>query len=271
MSTNWYVHRNGNRMGPYSSAELQEFADEGRLTARDLVWCDGMSDWVEARTVLKPSHMRASVRPPADDRFDEEPVRHETGTRSEFPGRLITTGFFLFALLTYFLPWVDVHGGFLSLNYQSGLQTAFGGLSDSSSLLDLFGVRRFRLDREAVRAAPMMAAFGGLLLVGIVLGLAVPAGWWRMGLAGGCAVAASVLLMAQVGMGFPINEVVAVANADPNIRQVFRDPIQLFNGDVLRVSTTPWLWLSAMLTLGALGGLVIEHAAVFTWNKRNRD
>ena len=50
MSKQWYVSRPGDpkRFGPYDDEKLKQLAQDGRLQPNDLVWQDGMADWVEA-------------------------------------------------------------------------------------------------------------------------------------------------------------------------------------------------------------------------------
>ena len=51
MSQDWYYAINNQQHGPVSEAELRDLADRGRLGPRDLVWKDGMAEWVPASTV----------------------------------------------------------------------------------------------------------------------------------------------------------------------------------------------------------------------------
>lgn len=63
MAQDWYYAVNNKQSGPVSFDELRDLAAKGRLNAEDLVWQDGMPEWVAARTVkdLMP-------RAPARDR-----------------------------------------------------------------------------------------------------------------------------------------------------------------------------------------------------------
>jgi hypothetical protein len=54
----WYVYRAGHRHGPMPSIELALLAKTNVLQHSDLIWCDGLPDWVEAGGVsglLSPS------------------------------------------------------------------------------------------------------------------------------------------------------------------------------------------------------------------------
>lgn len=51
MSEEWYVHRNGQQIGPLSSSQLQQMADAGSLGPNDLVAKVGGSSWTPASQV----------------------------------------------------------------------------------------------------------------------------------------------------------------------------------------------------------------------------
>jgi len=48
MSAEWYYTTNKTQMGPVTWAELRELADGGLLKPHDMVWTDGMDEWVKA-------------------------------------------------------------------------------------------------------------------------------------------------------------------------------------------------------------------------------
>ncbi|MEI8229456.1 MAG: DUF4339 domain-containing protein [Planctomycetota bacterium] len=47
----WYYSRDGKRVGPLSASDLKKAADNGHLTRADLVWKEGLSEWVQATRV----------------------------------------------------------------------------------------------------------------------------------------------------------------------------------------------------------------------------
>ncbi|MCS7306111.1 MAG: DUF4339 domain-containing protein [Thermoguttaceae bacterium] len=51
MSPGWYYAQENKQFGPVSAAELKALADGGKLQPDDLVWREGMADWVPARRV----------------------------------------------------------------------------------------------------------------------------------------------------------------------------------------------------------------------------
>ncbi|MBI3409238.1 MAG: DUF4339 domain-containing protein [Planctomycetes bacterium] len=301
MATQWYLTRDGQRMGPYSGEQLHEFADDGRLSPKDLVWCEGMTDWVEARKVLKPARLdrTASRRREDDDFEDDSPARAPTGPKSEFPGRLITPGFFVIALLMFFLPWIEVRCNGFPVISQSGLQASVGAYSETLFFAQEKQNRAqmgmgFRLvDDEKAPVAPLLLLYGAIVLAGIVLGLVLRAGTGRMAALGSCGAVAFFLMIIQLSIGFPIAKQVAKANADQNLRKDFQNvgqfpfPVPLPQGqvpqgqmpqfpmpmippggDFVWISTTPWFWLGVIFTLGSLGGIAIEHWLVFAKLRR---
>jgi hypothetical protein len=48
MAAEWYYTTNKQQMGPVSWKELRELADVGILKPHDMVWADGMEEWVKA-------------------------------------------------------------------------------------------------------------------------------------------------------------------------------------------------------------------------------
>jgi len=66
----WFYSVGDTRQGPVSEAQLRELAADGTLKPADLVWKDGMPDWVDARTIpgLFPDRdtLRKS-RPPVEE------------------------------------------------------------------------------------------------------------------------------------------------------------------------------------------------------------
>lgn len=47
----WYFVRGGQQVGPVTMEQAQQYAQLGQLAPDDLVWTEGMADWVPARTV----------------------------------------------------------------------------------------------------------------------------------------------------------------------------------------------------------------------------
>lgn len=51
MASEWYVGRNGQRSGPFSTEQLKELAATGGLVPSDLLWKEGLETWVPVTKV----------------------------------------------------------------------------------------------------------------------------------------------------------------------------------------------------------------------------
>ncbi len=51
MSDQWFVHRNGEQVGPYTGDQMLESADQGLIVADTMVWAAGMPEWLPAGQV----------------------------------------------------------------------------------------------------------------------------------------------------------------------------------------------------------------------------
>ncbi|MES2982368.1 MAG: DUF4339 domain-containing protein [Verrucomicrobiota bacterium] len=51
MSDQWFVHSNGEQMGPYTGEQLVQYAQEGNISPETMVWADGMPEWAPASQV----------------------------------------------------------------------------------------------------------------------------------------------------------------------------------------------------------------------------
>jgi uncharacterized RDD family membrane protein YckC len=75
MAEGWYVGRNGEQSGPFSPQQLKQMANAGQLSPADLLWKDGMPNWVPCSSVkglflepnlgTTPPSSRPALRPTA--------------------------------------------------------------------------------------------------------------------------------------------------------------------------------------------------------------
>jgi hypothetical protein len=63
MSANWYHSKNGAPVGPVAFEHLQQLARAGQLYGTDMVWNEGMPDWVTAETVPGLMPQAGTVQP----------------------------------------------------------------------------------------------------------------------------------------------------------------------------------------------------------------
>lgn len=61
----FYLDENDQQVGPISSAALRQRAAAGKLKPTDLIWRDGLKDWVEARKVSGLFSVEGKSSPPA--------------------------------------------------------------------------------------------------------------------------------------------------------------------------------------------------------------
>ena len=52
----WYYSKNGTQLGPVTQAELSAKIASGEVSATELVWKDGMSDWTPAANLPEFAH-----------------------------------------------------------------------------------------------------------------------------------------------------------------------------------------------------------------------
>ena len=62
----WYYSKNGTQLGPVEESELRAKLASGEVSATDLVWRDGMTDWLAAAKVAalgSPTGLPAATPP----------------------------------------------------------------------------------------------------------------------------------------------------------------------------------------------------------------
>ncbi|TRW26448.1 DUF4339 domain-containing protein [Flavobacterium zepuense] len=63
-SVSWHIALNGQQSGPYTLAQLQDFAESGQFTQQHFVWKQGMVQWEPASTAIDVKDVFAAVPPP---------------------------------------------------------------------------------------------------------------------------------------------------------------------------------------------------------------
>ncbi len=74
MPSQWYVSINGESHGPFADAQLRELVSTGRLGPNDLVWRDGMAEWVGAGKIKGLFPGGATPPPPPMTRSPASPA-----------------------------------------------------------------------------------------------------------------------------------------------------------------------------------------------------
>jgi hypothetical protein len=73
MSQEWYYAQNNQKRGPVSAGQLKQLADSGQLRPSDLVWKQGLPNWVAASS-LKGLFAAVPAPPPSPAAPDEIPA-----------------------------------------------------------------------------------------------------------------------------------------------------------------------------------------------------
>jgi hypothetical protein len=63
MNDQWFVHSDGEQMGPYSGEQLVQYVQEGRIIAETLVWAEGMPEWLPASQIEGLIPVAPAARP----------------------------------------------------------------------------------------------------------------------------------------------------------------------------------------------------------------
>ena len=93
MAAEWYYTTNKQQMGPVSWEELRQLASSGLLKPNDLVWADGMPEWVKANRQdglfpkTEGGTATASGQAPAADE-DEPPPPRKSERRKQIDAEL---------------------------------------------------------------------------------------------------------------------------------------------------------------------------------------
>ena len=94
METMWYYVKNGtDKLGPVAESELLGLASSGQVLPSDLVWCEGMSDWLPMNTVPALSGQPAQAAAPAGAVYPTgalpQQMGHAAAPRAEIPAGLV--------------------------------------------------------------------------------------------------------------------------------------------------------------------------------------
>lgn len=105
MSGQWYVSKNGQQLGPYSLEHLSGEVHKGHVSGHDLVWKEGMSDWVRAdgvselAAVLSPPPLPPAGQVPGAHNLSPAPAAQGKKSRTLLLAGLVVALLFAFLLL----------------------------------------------------------------------------------------------------------------------------------------------------------------------------
>ncbi|WP_052639963.1 GYF domain-containing protein [Zavarzinella formosa] len=81
MKPEWYYTSAGQQLGPFTAADMKKFAESGKLKPDDLVWKEGMANWVAAKAVKGIFPAPAAPAPKA---AEPEEVSAPSGPANDF-------------------------------------------------------------------------------------------------------------------------------------------------------------------------------------------
>lgn len=81
MASEWYVGRNGQKSGPFSTEQLKEMAAAGRLVSSDLLWKQGLETWVPITKVKGLLPVEGGGTLPPLDRSTSGGIAGDAGIR----------------------------------------------------------------------------------------------------------------------------------------------------------------------------------------------
>ncbi|MGC4016668.1 MAG: GYF domain-containing protein [Luteolibacter sp.] len=88
----WYYSKNGTQLGPISTEDIKAKLGSGEISATDLVWKEGMADWVPSSQVgeLRTSVATPEVIPAAPGAVSPLPAQPSPYAPSSAPGPTAT-------------------------------------------------------------------------------------------------------------------------------------------------------------------------------------
>lgn len=101
MANEWYIGRNGSKVGPLSSAQVRQMVSRGEISPDDLIWKSGMERWVPCSTVkglfsgsTGPASGSKSVAVSTPTYADQSNAVHDLDGRKPPAGSLVYADFF---------------------------------------------------------------------------------------------------------------------------------------------------------------------------------
>lgn len=158
----WHVAIDGQEQGPVSGAQLRQMASSGRLSPTDLVWKEGMKDWVPASKVKGLFVSENPYSAPAS-MDDGPPPLSGSGRAGQ---RVVYAAFgtrFVAALLDGIITMV---GSFI-VGFVFGAVMAAGGTADLQALElmgNLLGMVIAWLYSAVMESSPAQATLGKMAM-----------------------------------------------------------------------------------------------------------
>lgn len=130
MEKQWYIHKDGVQKGPFTIDQLRQQFNSGLLGPSDMVWTEGMAQWIQAGQLkllsagpaVVPPHVVGSSAPPAGAGYQQPHYGHYAapGAAPKGKGGLIALIVILVAILGL--------GGFLVFYLLAGPDDGLGSI-----------------------------------------------------------------------------------------------------------------------------------------------
>lgn len=167
----YLVHRNGQQFGPYTMQQLQGYSAEGSISPSDLVWGQGMAEWLPLSHFLVgrqppplPSRLPATVNYPHQ-------ISNGGNGRSIFLYipivRLVAMSLLTFGI--YEIYWIYKNWRFLKERDRLSIQPFWRGVFAVWFIRSL--LKAIKEDKETNRICPARFNAGGLAAAWITLSL----------------------------------------------------------------------------------------------------
>jgi uncharacterized membrane protein YdbT with pleckstrin-like domain len=149
MADEWYVSRGGKRFGPVPAAQLRKLAAAGKIKSSDLLWKDGLNDWVAAESIKGLFPSSAPAGQAIGLAATPEPPAEEETLWSAQPSQLVNLVTFIVCGLTCWLifpifigvwKWLDTLFTSYELTSQR-LRVSRGVLSRRTDDMELYRVK----------------------------------------------------------------------------------------------------------------------------------
>lgn len=100
----WFVAVGGERLGPIPQAELLTLAREGRIKASDLVWHEGVAQWIPAGQATELAGVLGPPIPPVISPLGDDPVLRALLPVGRSLGAIVAGYMGLFSILVFPAP-----------------------------------------------------------------------------------------------------------------------------------------------------------------------
>lgn len=150
----WYYSKNAIQHGPITEEELRAKLAAGEVTAADMVWKEGMSDWKPAALVPELGAMipTVAVGVPGDPAYQQSPYAPPAYVAGPQPSTGKATASMVLGIVSLVFALCGCYGILISLPCAI-LAVVFGG--------------QFKKEAES---NPMLAAHAGQARAGVIMG-----------------------------------------------------------------------------------------------------